>query len=424
MRSLYSALFILLLPFVVLRMLWRSRRAPAYRERLAERLGYFTPPADNRPLLWVHAVSLGETLAARPLIERLLDEMPHYQLAVTTTTPTGSAQVRRLFGDRVFHVYAPWDSPGCVRRSLARLKPAVLVLMETELWPNMLAQCARRGCRVLLANARLSQKSADGYARFPGLSAAMMRQLDRIAAQAEADRERFVALGAPAERVSVCGSIKFDLELSAELRGAAAALADEWQLGDREVMLAASTHEPEEALVLDAWERRLAGRPGGLLLLAPRHPERFDEVFALCTGRGLRVLRRSAGAVPDRETQVLLLDTLGEVLLFSGLAQVAVIGGSFIDRGGHNPLEAAAWGVPVLTGPSMFNFATITRELEAASALERCADAAALAQSLDALLDDPGERSRRGNAAQAVVERNRGAGEALFSLVQELAAAP
>lgn len=425
MRLIYSTLFRLLLPVIALRLLWRSRRAPAYRRRMGERLGYFSPPNADKPLLWLHAVSLGETLAARPLLERLLAELPDYRIAVTTTTPTGSSQLRELFGDRVFHVYAPWDTPGAVRRCMDRLKPRLLIIMETELWPNLLHRCKREGCRVLLANARLSQRSADGYARFGSLTRTMLGHLDGIAAQNEDAARRFRALGAPSERVFVAGSIKFDLTIDDHTRASAAALREQWNPEARSVLIAASTHDGEETLLLEAFRTLRERDPAVLLILVPRHPERFDAVYSLCRGDGWQVLRRSAEGALDESaaanTDILLLDTIGELLQSYGLADVAVIGGSFAcgdrPRGGHNPLEPAAWGVPVLTGPSMFNFEQIAAQLAAVEALEQVADADALGSSLRVLMEDDALRQRRGAAGRAVVEANRGALETLFSAI-------
>ncbi len=330
MRHAYSVLFILLLPLIVLRMLLRSRRAPDYRRRLGERLAYFTLPDDSRPLIWIHAVSLGETLAARPLIERLLDECPDRRILVTTTTPTGSAQVKRLFGDRVLHVYAPWDTPGAVKRFLRRVRPELLVLIETELWPNMLHYSREAGCRIVLANARLSERSAAGYARFAGSTRAMLAALNHIAAQSEADAQRFIDLGMDPDRVAVSGSIKFDVRLDENLRAQAAELRGRWQLAERPVCLVASTHRGEDEVALEALSILQNQMPDVLLLLAPRHPERFEEVYNLCVSRGLAVCRRSAGEDPGSKTQLVLIDTLGELLMLFGLAQVAVIGGSFV----------------------------------------------------------------------------------------------
>lgn len=421
MRHLYSALFLLLLPLIVLRMLWRSRRAPAYRQRLGERLGFVSLPdarSATAPLLWIHAVSLGETIAARPLIERLLKRRPGWRILVTTTTPTGSAQLRKLFGERVLHVYAPWDTPGAVARFLGRVRPDLLVLMETELWPNMIYGCREIGCAVVLANARLSERSARGYARLGGLTRAMLGGLDRVAAQAEADARRFQDLGLDPQRVTVCGSIKFDVRLDAELQRGAAQLQERWHLEERPVCLVASTHRGEDALALELLARLRRDHPHALLILAPRHPERFDEVATLITNAGYVLRRRSADDEVEGDTDVVLVDTLGELLLLFGVADLAVIGGSFIPNGGHNPLEAALWGIPVLTGPSMFNFAQVSAGLEAAGALQRAADAEALGALAAALLADPEDAKRRGDAGLAVVEQNRGALDSILGVVE------
>jgi 3-deoxy-D-manno-octulosonic-acid transferase len=427
MRHVYSALFTCLLPLIILRMLWRSRLAPAYRRRLGERLAWFPPLVDggeaDRPLVWIHAVSLGETLAARPLIDALLAGQPSHRLLVTTTTPTGSERIRALFGDRVHHVYAPWDTPGAVRRFLRRCRPKVLVLMETELWPNLLHYCQRDGCRVILANARLSARSAAGYARVGALTRPMMHNLDAVAAQSAADGERFVELGLASERLAICGSIKFDVSLDEALRDRAAALRQRWNLEARPVCLVASTHRGEDAIAVDLYQRLRRVHGSALLLLAPRHPERFDEVVRLCRDAGLAVQRRSEGGDLQADTQVLVIDTLGELLLLFGIADIAVIGGSFIPNGGHNPLEAAVWGVPVLTGPSMFNFADVTERLAAAGALEQVRDADALAHTACALVSDQEERLRRGRAGQRVVEESRGALPRIAALIEEQLAA-
>lgn len=421
MRYLYSALFYILLPFLLVRMLLRSRRAPAYRQRLAERFGLFEadPAAAGAPVIWVHAVSLGETLAAAPLIEALLERWPDHRLVVTTTTPTGSERVRALFGERVFHVYAPWDLPCAVRRFLARVRPSLLLIMETELWPNMLHYSSALGCRTLLANARLSERSARGYARFAGLTRAMLQQLDTVACQSRADGDRFLALGLPPSALHVTGSIKFDLELDASLRAAANDLRRELAADSRPVLVAASTHPGEDEQILEAFARIREGSDNCLLLLVPRHPERFDEVHALCVGRGWKVVRRSAGAAPGPGTDILLGDTMGELLLLLSVGSVAVIGGSLVPHGGHNVLEAAAWGVPVVTGPYMFNFEEISALLVEAGAMVRLQDPADLSTCLQALLADSGRRGEMGAAGQRVVADNRGARKRLLALVAE-----
>lgn len=419
-RIAYSALFIVLLPFMVLRMLLRSRRAPAYRQRLLERFGFFSPPDDARPCIWIHAVSLGETLAARPLVERLLEAFPGHRLLVTTTTPTGSEQVQRLFGDRVFHVYAPWDTPGAVKRFLKRADPGLLVLMETELWPNLLHYSKRSGCQIVLANARLSARSAAGYARLARTSREMLGALDWLGAQSSADADRFLQLGMNPARISVTGSIKFDVQLDDEIRDRVEGLREQWALAQRPVIIFASTHEGEEALALSAFAAFKKQQTSALLLLAPRHPERFDAVYALCMDAGLQVARRSQSESVDADTELVLLDSLGELSQLFGVADIAVIGGSFISRGGHNPLEAAAWGMPVLCGPSMFNFEDITERLSEAGGLKRCADEAQLVDQFELLLGDENEKRRRGAAALMVLEKNRGALNALLTGVKSL----
>ncbi|MFT7288507.1 MAG: 3-deoxy-D-manno-octulosonic-acid transferase [Halieaceae bacterium] len=420
MRIAYSALFVLLLPIIVARLLWRSRRAPAYRERLRERLGLFAAPVDERPVIWLHAVSLGETLAAKPLVERILDELDGYQLVITTTTPTGSQQVRRLFGQRVFHVYAPWDTPGAVSRFLKRARPQLLILMETELWPNMLHHCARQGCAVMLANARLSARSAAGYARLPRTTRRMLSQLDWIAAQSVADADHFLQLGMDPARMAVSGNIKFDLRLLPSLHSEARGLRSAWGLEARPTFIFASTHAGEDAIALEAFRRLRECQPRALMLLVPRHPERFEDVARQCSAAGWRVQRRSREQPLTEDVDLLLVDTLGELLLLYGVADVAVVGGSFIPHGGHNPLEAAVWARPILSGSSMFNFAEPTRQLSAAGALEQVDDAESLGARLCALLEDPAQCRRRGDAAAAVVSANRGALSALFGALQRL----
>lgn len=424
MQLVYSLLFTLLVPVLMLRLLWRSRRAPAYRRRLAERLGYFSLPADSRPTLWIHAVSLGETIAARPLIERLLVERPDYRLLVTTTTPTGSEQLQRSFGERVAHVYAPWDTPGAVKRFLLRARPDALVLIETELWPNMLKYAYAGGCRILLANARLSARSAAGYARFPKTTGRMLNKLHWIAAQTAADADRFMQLGMDPARVAVSGSIKFDIEVNDELRQRCAEMRRNWLLDTRPAIIFASTHKGEDEIALNAFAALRVSYPELLLLLVPRHPERFDQVHALCIEAQWSVERRSEARDPSPQTDILLVDTLGELMLLYGLVDAAVIGGSFIPHGGHNPLEAAVWGKPLLCGESTFNFAELTQRLAEEGALVQLRTASELTAELQLILADDDERRRRGAAALRVIEANRGAINALESALQALLAAP
>ncbi len=420
MRLLYSALYCCLLPVLVLRMLWRSRRAPGYRQRLPERFGFFPGLSpDAARAVWVHAVSVGETLAAAPLVESLLRQFPDCPLVVTTTTPTGSERVRVLFGDRVMHVYAPWDLPGPLRRFLRRTRPRLLVIMETELWPNMLHETRAAGCDILLANARLSERSARGYARVAGLTRQMLGNINTLACQSQADSERFLTLGASPARLEVTGNIKFDLILDDALRARAAQLRQAFAAGGRPVLVAASTHPGEEELILSAYRRIRQMHGECLLVLVPRHPERFDEVSSLCGRRGWQVLRRSAGGDPTAVDDILLGDTMGELLLLLGTATVAVFGGSLLGHGGHNVLEAAAWGVPVVTGPHMENFAAVSEMLGGAGALVRLDGPARLESCLLELLQDPERRRRMGAAGMRVVADNRGASARLLALISQ-----
>ena len=419
MRLIYSALFYCLIPLIMLRLLLRSRIAPAYRARMAERLGFFKADTsvDTRPAIWVHAVSVGETLAAAPLIENLLESYPDHRMVVTTTTPTGSERVKALFGDRVFHVYSPWDTPGAVKRFLRKTRPRLLLIMETELWPNMLHCTQAAGCRIVLANARLSQRSADGYARFDRLTRGMLACLDVVACQARADGDRFLALGLEPSALNITGSIKFDLQLDGDLRAKAAQLRDAWGTDKRGVIVAASTHPGEDEQILKAFTQVRQSHDNCLLVIVPRHPERFDTVYELCVAAGWNIQRRSSGRAPDPGDDILLGDTMGELLLLLGGATVAVIGGSLVNHGGHNVLEASAWGVPVVTGPYMFNFSDISDLLAAAGAMTRLADPGELGDCLAELLANPQRRREMGEAGQRVVADNRGAKKRLLALL-------
>lgn len=419
MRLIYSALFYCLIPIIMLRMLLRSRVAPAYRRRMAERLGFFKvdPGSDSRPAIWVHAVSVGETLAAAPLIEDLLRRYPGYRLVVTTTTPTGSERVTALFGERVFHVYSPWDTPGAVKRFLRKMRPRLLLIMETELWPNMLHHSRKTGCHIVLANARLSQRSADGYARFSNLTRGMLAQLNVVACQARADGDRFLSLGLQPSQLDVTGSIKFDLELGGELRDAAEKLRQAWGMSQRSIIVAASTHPGEDEQILEAFSRVRQSVDNCLLVIVPRHPERFDSVYQLCVDADWNVQRRSSGIAPGPGDDIVLGDTMGELLLLLSAATVAVIGGSLVNHGGHNVLEASAWGVPVVTGPYMFNFSEISDLLVEAGAMTRLADPEELADCLADLLASPQRRREMGEAGQRVVADNRGAKKRLLGLI-------
>lgn len=412
MRILYTLLWYLLMPGLFCRLWWRGRQTPAYRRRWRERLGRYDGGGAER-CVWVHAVSVGETVAAAPLIEELLARHPDLPLLVTTTTPTGSQRVQDLFGDRVLHVYAPWDFPGAVARLLRHFNPVLLLLLETELWPNMVRGAARHGVPVMLVNGRLSERSHRGYARIRGLMRPMLKTMQCLAVQSDADAARFIDLGADADRVRVTGSVKFDIDLDADTRQAAVRLRN--QLGRRPVWIAASTHRGEDEQVLAAHLQVRTVLSDALLILVPRHPERFDEVARLAATAG--AARRGRGELPAGDTAVWLGDTMGELMLLYGCAEVAFVGGSLVPTGGHNPLEPARWALPLLSGPHVFNFAAITTLLADAGGLREVNDAEELSREVVALLQNPSARERAGRAALGVLAAHRGALQRVVALV-------
>lgn len=422
MRVLYSCLLYALLPAVLLRLAWLGVRDRGYWRRWPERLGFVAPRSGSAPLVWLHAVSVGEVQASRPLIERLRRERPDLDILVTTTTPTGAAVLGRAFDEAVVHRWFPYDLPGAVARFLARTRPALVVLMETELWPNLITACAARGVPVVLANARMSPRSFARYRLGGALTRATLAGLAALTAQSRGDAERLLALGAPAARLSVAGSIKFDARIPASLREQAEPLRRDLGV-DRPVLIAASTHAGEDEVVLEAFVRVRERFAEALLLLVPRHPERADRVAELCRARGLEVARRSRSASPAG-TDVFLGDTVGELPLFYAAADVAFVGGSLTPVGGHNVLEPAALGLPVLTGPHTFNFAEITAMLAEAGAVGVVRDAAELACAVEAYFADAQRRVRAGDAGRAVVEANRGAVERVWEAVSPLLPAP
>ncbi len=413
-RTLYTLLFHLGLPLVFLRLLWRAWRAPAYARRIGERFAVGLPPL--RPGgIWVHAVSVGESIAAAPMIRELMARHPGLPITVTCMTPTGSERIQALFGDRVLHCYLPYDLPWAAARFLDRIRPKLAVVMETELWPNHIHQCARRGIPVVLANARLSERSARGYARFARLTAPMLAELSLIAVQTAAEAERFRRLGARRESVEVTGSIKFDLSIDPALLERAAALRSQWSAAQRPLWIAASTHAGEDEIILDAHRQLLAQHPQALLILVPRHPERFGSVVELCRKAGFATLRRSTDEAVDAGTQVLVGDTMGELLFLYALADIAFVGGSLVPNGGHNLLEPAALGKPVLSGPHLFNFLEISAQLRGAGALREVQDANQLAQGVGELWRDPAAAQRMRDAGLGVLKANQGALERLLT---------
>lgn len=418
-RHLYTLLLHLALPLIALRLALRARKAPAYARRIRERFSFGLPPLQNGGI-WVHAVSVGESIAAAPMIRALQARHPELPITVTCMTPTGSERIQALFGDSVQHCYLPYDLPWAAARFLNRVKPRLAVVMETELWPNHIHQCTKRGIPVALANARLSERSARGYARFGKLTAPMLAKLSLIAVQTQAEAQRFLALGARPECVDVTGSIKFDLKIDAELPQRAAELRRQWQTEQRPVWIAASTHAGEDEIILAAHRQLLKTRTDTLLILVPRHPERFEAVHELCLNQGLTTRRRSTGQDVQAGDQVLLGDTMGELLFLYALADIAFVGGSLVANGGHNLLEPAALGKPVLSGPHLFNFLEIATQLREAGALSEVENAEQLAGRLATLLDAPTEMARMSQAGLAVLKANQGALQRLLTGLQRL----
>jgi 3-deoxy-D-manno-octulosonic-acid transferase len=420
-RRFYTLFFYLCLPIIFVRLFLRSRQAPQYRLRWGERLGFVrnTPKPKG---LWVHAVSVGETLAAVPLIKRIQAEYPDLPITITTMTPTGSEQVLKHFSDSVFHLYIPYDLPGAVRRLLDKIKPKVLLVMETELWPNLIDQCQRRAIPVVIANARLSERSAAGYGRLDALVRPMLKQLSLVIAQTEQDSRRFQELGVDRQRMVVGGNIKFDVSLNEQVRAEAERVARAWGIdgkNGRKVLIAASTHEGEEPIIVTAFQQILVNHPTLLLLIVPRHPERFDEVVKLCEDRGLNTLRRSRQEPCTTQIQVVVGDTMGELMTLYGVADIAFVGGSLVETGGHNLLEPAVWRLPIISGPHLFNFSEVDQLMSAADALMKVDDENELAAKVDELFSDPELSDRAGKAALKVVEQNRGSMERLYQqLVQ------
>jgi 3-deoxy-D-manno-octulosonic-acid transferase len=415
-RRAYGALLGVLAPVAVGYLLWRGRREPGYRRDLGHRFGNLPADLPERPL-WLHVASVGEARAIEPVLTALLEHHPGLPVVVTTFTPTGRAQLQARFGERIRYAYLPLDLPFAVRRFVRRLRPRLGVILELELWPNLFAACREAEIPLILANARLSRRSLARYRRLPGLFGTALGACQVVAAQTRADAERLQQLGAPPERIVVHGNIKFDLELPQDLVAQGRALRAT-VAARRPVWIAASTHEGEDEAAIAAHRRIRERFPDALLLLVPRHPARFGPVAELVRASGLTTARRSAPARADAGAAVLIGDSMGEMALYLAASDVAFMGGSLVPVGGHNPLEPAALGLPVVSGPEVFNFERVDALLGEAGARLRVTDAESLAQVVGDLLSDPAQRARIGAAAAAVVEANRGAGARLLAEIE------
>ncbi len=371
-RTLYSLLLYLIFPFVIFRLFWRGRLNPAYRQRISERLG-FVAIDNDKPVIWIHAVSVGETIAAQPLIEGLIRQYPDYCILVTSTTPTGSDRIKALFGERVSHVYFPYDLPDIVMRFVHRVKPKLLVIIETEIWPNLYAKCAEKNIPLVLVNARLSERSAQRYLKVRKLVSETLANVSAIAVRSSIDAERFKQLGADSRKISVVGNIKFDFIVNTEQVEQGKKWRKLWKNIDL-VWVAASTHEGEDKQILQLHQKLLRKIPNLMLVLVPRHPERFDDVYTLCKQfKGVKALRHSqVKDYKDTKGNIILGDSMGEMQSWFATADVVFMGGSLVETGGHNPIEPIAQGVPVVSGPHMFNFDDVSAQLSKESLLFIC----------------------------------------------------
>lgn len=418
LQSLYTALLYLIQPVIWIRLWVRGRKAPAYRKRWGERYGYY--PASLKLKaggIMLHSVSVGETLAAIPLVRALRHRYPSLPITVTTMTPTGSERVMSAFGSDVQHVYLPYDLPDALARFLDKIDPKLVLIMETELWPNLVAALHQRRIPLVIANARLSARSAAGYAKLGKFVRTLLRRITLIAAQNEEDGERFIALGAQRAQLTVTGSLKFDISVTPQLASKALTLRRQWA-PHRPVWIATSTHEGEESIVVAAHRALLKEFPELLLILVPRHPERFPDAINLVRDAGLSYTTRSSGEVPSGSTQVVVGDTMGELMLLYGIADLAFVGGSLVERGGHNPLEPAAHAIPVLMGPHTFNFKDICARLDEANGLITVTDEASLVKAVASLLNDEDYRNYHGRHAVEVLYQNQGALQRLLQLLE------
>lgn len=410
LRLVYTLLWLVILPVALLRLVWRSRKEPGYVQHIGERLGRYDGLSADGPWLWVHAVSVGETRAAQPLIDALLDAYPRHRLLLTHMTPTGRQTGAQLYGanPRVQQCYLPYDMPWLVRRFLAFFRPDAGLIMETEVWPNLVHVTRREGVPLFLVNARLSPRSFRRTARFGGAAAALYNDFTMVLAQTAGDAERYRALGVKA--VQITGNLKFDMQPPEA--GIARGQALRRAFGNRHVLAAASTREGEEPLILEAFSRWPgASRPA--LLLVPRHPQRFDEVADMATRAGFTVQRRSALDIDQPGASVtadiLLGDSMGEMAMYYAASDMAYIGGSLIPLGGQNLIESCAVGTPVLMGPHTFNFAQATDDAIAAGACERVANADALMAAAAAVLDDAARLADMRAHALTFAGQHRGA---------------
>ncbi len=409
LRLIYTAIFYLALPFYFIRLIIRAVQNPDYLKRWGERLGYGSNlPTEGKTVLWIHAVSVGEVNASIPLVRSLLDTYSNSEILVTTSTPTGSKILLDKMGARVKHQYVPLDLPACLNVFLDRWNPKAVIVLETEIWPNILAVCKERGIFTALVNARLSEKSKDKYNVIQPLAAEALGNLDLLIAQYDSDANRFKEINTNL-KIEVCGNLKFDQQVPEEMHSISSSIRDSWSEGEqRPTLIAASTHETEEEFVLDAFLEILEEAEDALLIIVPRHPERFETVFEYIQNRDLSVARRSKKDDVTPETKVLLGDTMGELNFLYSVSDVAFVGGSLVDHGGQNLLEPASLGLPLSSGKSLRNFQEIADELQEDKALFLIEQQKELSDFFIEMISKPRKRARIGKASAKVFEKNRG----------------
>lgn len=417
----YSVLLQLMLPFVLFYLWWHGRKNPAYRQRFKERFGRQIVPHKWRGAVHFHCVSVGEFMAARPLIDRFVADDGGRPVVITCMTPTASELISKTYGDKVYHCYIPFDTYPAVQRFLSAIQPSAVVILETELWPNLVLEARAQDIPVAMVNGRMSAQSARGYQRLEWLFKPAWEALSYCAAQTEVAAERFQLIGVPERVIDVAGNLKFDVVVSSAMEKDIASYRE--LLADRPIVTAGSTHANEEAQLLTAFGKILKVKPHALLILVPRHQERFAEVAALVEAQGLRMIRRSSGRPVTPDTQVLLGDSMGELLLWYGIADITFIGGSLIERGGHNPLEAIAFGKPLVSGRHVFNFQEVYNQLDKRQAVRWVNDADGLADTLIGLLTTTDTAARIGQDAQRIFAEHRGATQRLQVRIQQLIAA-
>jgi 3-deoxy-D-manno-octulosonic-acid transferase len=418
-RLLYTGMMYMLLPAIFIRLAWKGQQQIGYRQRWKERLGF--TPITTKPSIWIHCVSVGETLGANSLIQALIDQHPNNTIYITTTTPTGSEQVKRCFINRVIHSYLPYDIPNLLNRFIKRAKPTAAIILETEAWPNAFWCCYKKQIPLLLANARLSQRSCRRYQRLGHLAKDLFNLPAVIAAQSKCDATHFKQLGVNPKKLHITGNLKFDKSISPMLSTQAQTFKQMHQLEKRPIFIAGSTREQEETTIIEAFKAIQQAEPNTLLILAPRHPTRLKEIQTLCTTQNLSYQCKSA-LTPDQiiDSDILLINTIGELLLFYAVADICFVGGSLVNKGCHNIIEPAALAKPILVGPSVFNFKQAYEWLNNANAIYTVLDANELAVACIELIKKPAAQKAMGQRALAVYQANQGATQKHLALIDPL----